>query len=96
VYHRQQHQQSDGRLNRPKGAIRPSGFWISAKLAAAREHYDAVQEGHSYVYSQSPHSAHPRRRVVILGPRYAAISEPAKPTRMAMTAKAARSARALR
>jgi hypothetical protein len=77
-------------LNRPKGAIRTSGLWIPAKLAAAREHYDAVQEGHSYVYSQSPNSAHPGRRVVILDPRYAAISEPVKPTRMAMTAKAAR------
>src|SRR6202049_4112726 len=72
---RQQHQQSHGDLNRPKGAIRPSGFWIPAKLVAAREHYDAVQEGHSYVYSQSPYRAHPGRRVVILEPSYTAISE---------------------
>src|SRR5258708_39546255 len=47
MHQRQQHQQSDGRLNRSIGTIRPSGLWISAKLAAAREHYDAAQEGHS-------------------------------------------------
>jgi hypothetical protein len=59
-------------LNRPKGAIRPSGLRIPAKLAAAREHYDAAPEGHGYVYSQSPYSAHPGRRVVILELWYAA------------------------
>src|SRR5580704_5740348 len=52
MHHRQQHQRCDGRLNRPKGAIRPHSLWIPAKLAAAREHYDRAQEGHSYVYSQ--------------------------------------------
>jgi len=41
-----------GYLNRPNGATRPSGFWIPARLAAARDHYDTAQEGHSYVYSQ--------------------------------------------
>jgi hypothetical protein len=58
MYQRQEHEQSDGRLNRPKDAIRPSGLWILAKLATASEHYDAAKEAHIiYVYSQSPHSA---------------------------------------
>jgi hypothetical protein len=57
---RQQHEQSYD-LNRPKGAIRPSGFSTPAKLAAARKYYDREHEGHSYVYSQSPYRAHPLR-----------------------------------
>ena len=47
----------DGRLNRPKAQL-PIWPRIPTKLAAAREHYDAAQEGHGYVYSQSPYSAH--------------------------------------
>src|ERR1700719_689155 len=53
MHQRHQHQQCDGRLNRGKSAIRPSGPWIPAELAAARELYEAAQEGHIYVYSQS-------------------------------------------
>ena len=53
----EQHEQKDGRLNRPKDAIRLSDLWIPDRLAAAREHYDAAKEGHIYVYSQSPYSA---------------------------------------
>src|ERR1700681_132749 len=53
MHKRHQHQQCDGRLNRRKSAIRPSGPWIPAELAAARELYEAAQEGHIYVYSQS-------------------------------------------
>jgi hypothetical protein len=37
----------------------PSGLLISTKPAAAREHYDAAQEGHGYVYSQRAYIAHP-------------------------------------
>src|SRR5216684_8602473 len=58
IHQRQQHEQSDGRLNRTKDAIGPSGLWILAKLAGAREHYDAAKEGHIlYVYRQSSYSA---------------------------------------
>jgi hypothetical protein len=46
MHQREQHEQSDGSLNRPKGAIRPSDRWMPAELAAARKHYDAAQEGH--------------------------------------------------
>jgi hypothetical protein len=34
-------------LNRPKAAIRQSGFWIRATLADARKHCVTAQEGHS-------------------------------------------------
>src|SRR5256884_1579886 len=51
MHQREQHEQSDGPLNRPKDAVRPSGRWIPAKLAAEREHYDAAQEGHISMYT---------------------------------------------
>ena len=52
INQREQHEQSDGPSNRPKGPIRPSGRWIPAKLAAAREHYDAAQESHISIYQE--------------------------------------------
>lgn len=52
MHQRRQHKQSDARLNRLEGAIRPSGLWILAKLAAASEHYGGTREDHSYVYRQ--------------------------------------------
>src|SRR5882757_9955873 len=58
MHKRQQYEQSDGRLSRPKDAIRPSGLWILAKLATAREHYYAANEVHIiYVYRQSSYNA---------------------------------------
>src|SRR5215469_4049021 len=39
---------------------------MPAKLAATREHYDAAQEGHIYVYSQSPHRAIQNERIPMI------------------------------
>src|SRR5579859_6571664 len=52
MHQREQQEQSDGPLNRPKDAIHPSGRWIAAKPAAARKHRDAEQEGHISMYAQ--------------------------------------------
>src|SRR5260221_2792025 len=58
MHQRQQREQSDGRLDRPKDTIRPSDVWIIGKLAAVRERYEATKEGHIiYVYRQSSYRA---------------------------------------
>jgi len=76
MHKRQQYEQSDGRLSRPKDAIRPSGLWILAKLRLRESITTRRRKFISSMYTDKVRTRPPGATGVILERVMRAISEP--------------------